>query len=81
MIPLVIIERSTGDKKVHDTWGVEFYTWSVEISALILVCAYAITFCKAWAGTRYPFILLLITLLFFSNLGAGMAGIYGHYAT
>ena len=55
-----------------------FYTWTVEITALLLVVAYAVTFCKAWMGTRYPFILVLITLLFVSSLGSGMAGMFEH---
>ena len=65
-------------KEFEDTWGIDFYTWTVEITALILVAAYGISFCHAWVGTRYPFILVLIALLFFSSLGSGMAGIYGH---
>ena len=73
--------RATGDKDVHNSWGVSFYSWTIEISALILVCGYAITFCKAWAGTRYPFILVLITLLFLSSFASGMAALSGHTAT
>ena len=81
LLPLLslIVQGNTGsDKEFKHTWGVEFYNWTVEITALVLVVAYGITFCRVWAGTRYPFILVLTTLLFLSSMGSGMAGMYNH---
>jgi hypothetical protein len=65
-------------EKIFDTWGVNFYTITVMVTSLILNVLYAITFYKAWMGTRYPFIVWLITLFFLSNLGGGLAAIFSH---
>jgi len=64
--------------RILDTWGIDFYTITVVVTSSILVVLYSLTFYKAWIGTRYPFIIWLIGLLFLSNVGAGLAAIYSH---
>ena len=61
-------------------WAVDFYAVTVETCSILMVIVYAVTFYRACKGTAYPFILCLISLLFVSNVGSGLAAYASHKA-
>lgn len=59
--------------KLKDVWAVDFYVITVEICCGFMIFVYTFTFWRVCRGSAYPFILGLVSLLFFSNIGAGIS--------
>ena len=56
----------TDETRLGDTWGLDVFLITVVVIDTILFFLYGLTFHRVWHGTRYPFIVFLVTLLFVS---------------
>jgi len=72
---------SPSELRVQHLWSVDLYYYVTLICDSILLLAYIYTFFKAWTGTRYSFILLLVTLLTLSSVMGIVGAIYTRRAS
>ena len=63
------------------TWAVDLYFYVVVGLSSILIILYIWTFYKAWAGTRYSFILILVCLMAIGAIGGLGSAFFMHQAS
>ena len=72
---------SPTDQRLQHTWSIDMYTGVAVLSDCVLMVAYLYAFYKAWTGTRYTFILVLLILLLLDSVGTIGAAFSAHAAS
>ena len=69
------------EKRLEHTWVLDMYLCVIIVTNLFCISAYMFVFYKALIGTRYQFIMLMLTLLILSNIGGISSAAFVHLAS